>query len=194
MKKLLLPLLFLVISATVFAQPIFDLGIKAGFNNSKLSLDLDDYNSESIQKMHFGAFGRVGVGRLYAQPEVYFSKKGGEISSLSNIGSFDYSTVDVPVLLGFKIIKGGPVDLHLVGGPVFSFLTNSDIDGSYDADYFKDNYVGVQYGIGVDIAFITVDARMEHGNTVYDNTSDPNAIGFEGKNNTFMITVGLKFL
>ena len=194
MKKLLLPLLFLVISATVFAQPIFDLGIKAGFNSSKLSLDLDDYNSESIQKMHFGAFGRVGVGRLYAQPEVYFSKKGGEISSLSNIGSFDYSTVDVPVLLGFKIIKGGPVDLHLVGGPVFSFLTNSDIDGSYDADYFKDNYVGVQYGIGVDIAFITVDARMEHGNTVYDNTSDPNAIGFEGKNNTFMITVGLKFL
>ena len=194
MKKLLLPLLFLVISTAVFAQPIFDLGIKAGFNNSKLSLDIDDYSSESIQKMHFGAFGRVGVGRIYAQPEVYFSKKGGEISSLSNVGSFDYSTVDVPVLLGFKLIKGGPVDFHLMGGPVFSFVTKSDIDGSYDVDYFEDHYVGVQYGIGVDIAFITVDARMEHGNTVYDNTSDPNTNGFEGKNNTFMVTVGFKIL
>jgi len=196
MKKIVLPLFFLMLSTVIFAQPIFDLGIKAGFNNSKLSLDLDDYSSESIQKMHFGAFGRVGLGRIYAQPEVYFSKKGGEISSnvVTTVTSFDYSNVDVPVLLGFKLIKGGPVNLHLMGGPVFSFVTKTDIDGSYDPDYFKDNYVGVQYGVGVDIAFITIDARMEHGSTVYDNTSDPNAIGFEGKNSTFMVSVGLKFL
>lgn len=192
MKKLLVALFFLMLSAALFAQPIFDLGIKAGFNNSKLSLNKDDYSSESIQKMHFGAFGRVGVGRLYAQPEVYFSKKGGEISSnvVNAVSSFDYNNIDVPVLLGFKVIKGGSVDFHLMAGPVFSFVTKSSVEGSYDPDFFKDNYVGVQYGVGVDILFITIDARMEHGNAVYDNST----IGLEGKNNTFMITAGFKFL
>jgi len=192
MKKLLVVLFFFILSTTVFSQPIFDLGIKAGFNNSKLSLNKDDYSSESIQKMHFGAFGRVGVGRLYAQPEVYFSKKGGEISSnvINAVSSFDYNNVDVPVLLGFKIIKGGPVDFHIVAGPVFSFVTKSSIEGSFDPDFFKDNYVGVQYGVGVDILFITISARMEHGNAVYDNST----IGLEGKNNTFMLSAGFKFL
>lgn len=195
MKKLLVPLFFLILSSAAFAQPTFDLGIKAGFNNSKLSLNKEDYSSEAIQKMHYGAFGRVGFGRIYAQPEVYFSKKGGEISSnvVSTISSFDYGSVDVPLLLGFKVIKGGPVSFHLKAGPVFSFVTNSDIEGEYNPDYFKDNYVGVQYGVGVDIAFITIDARMEHGNTVYDSTP-AGTNGVEGKNNTFMVTVGLKFL
>ncbi|MDB4583577.1 PorT family protein [Draconibacterium sp.] len=192
MKKLLAPILFLILSSTAFAQLTFDLGIKAGFNNSKLSLNKDDYSSKSIQKMHYGAFGRIGVGRIYAQPEVYFSKKGGEISSnvVNAISSFDYNNIDVPVLLGFKIIKGGPVNLHIKAGPVFSFVTKSDIDGSYDPEYFNDHYFGLQYGVGVDIFFITIDARMEHGNAVYDNTS----IGLEGKNSTFMVAVGIKFL
>lgn len=192
MKKILVPILFLILSSAVFAQPIFDLGIKAGFNNSKLSLNIDDYSSESIQKMHYGAFGRIGVGRIYAQPEVYFSKKGGEISSnvVNAVSSFDYNNIDVPVLLGFKIIKGGPVDFHIKAGPVFSFVTNSEIDGSYDPDFFNDHYFGVQYGVGMDIFFITIDARMEHGNAVYDNTN----VGLEGKNSTFMVSVGFKFL
>jgi hypothetical protein len=195
MKKLLVALFFLILSTALFSQPIFDLGIKAGFNNSKLSLNKEDYSSESIQKMHFGAFGRVGVGRLYAQPEVYFSKKGGEISSnvISTVSSFDYDNVDVPVLLGFKVIKGGPVDLHLMAGPVFSFVTNSSIEGSYDPDFFKDHYVSVQYGVGVDIFFLTIAARMEHGNAVYDSTPG-GTNGIEGKNNTFMVTVGFKIL
>lgn len=192
MKRLLFSAVFFLFSLSVFSQVTFDLGIKAGVNNSKLSLNKNDYSTESITKMHIGAFGRVGFGRLYAQPEVYFSKKGGEIhpNPIVMATSFDYNNVDVPMLVGFKIIKGKVFELHALAGPVFSFITNSDVNGDayFDPDYYKDSYVGIQYGIGADVLFFTLGARMEHGNKLYDHPD------LEGKNSTFMITLGFKIL
>ena len=193
MKKIVIPILFLLISSVLYAQPNFDIGLKAGINVSKISFNVNDYTSESITKAHFGAFGRVGWGRIFVQPEVYFSAKGGDLSSnvFSTATAFDYSTVDVPMLLGFKIIKGGMVDLHVLAGPLFSFITSNSIDGSdeFTEEYFGDNYVGIQYGLGVDVWFLTFDARMEHGNNKLYSHPD-----LEGKNSTFMLTVGFKIL
>ena len=81
MKKIIIPLLLLILINTSYAQPIFDLGLKAGINNSKISFNVNDYSSESVVKAHFGAFGRVGWGRIFVQPEAYFSAKGGDLSS-----------------------------------------------------------------------------------------------------------------
>lgn len=191
MKKTLILVLLILFTGVLFAQPNFDLGLKAGINNSKVSFNIDNYSSESIVKAHFGAFARVGWGRIYVQPEAYFSAKGGDLSSsvFSTVTSFDYSTLDVPVLLGFKIIKGGAVDLHVVAGPLFSFITSTSIDGSdeYTKEYFGDNYLGIQYGLGIDVLFLTFDARMEHGSSKLYSHPD-----LEGKNNTFMLTVGFK--
>lgn len=193
MKKILTTSMFLIFAVAVFAQPTFDLGLKAGINNSKMSLDIDDYSSESITKAHFGAFGRVGWGRMFVQPEAYFSAKGGDVSSnvIETATSFDYSTFDMPILLGVKIIKGGMVDLHAVAGPVFSFLTSKEVDGDdlLSKEYYEDRYVGIQYGLGLDVWFLTFDARMEHGsNNLYS------APTFDGKNSTFMLSVGFKIL
>lgn len=191
MKKIILPALLLLLSSIAFAQPNIDLGIKAGFNSSKISIDLDDYNSESIAKAHMGVFGRVGWGRVYVQPELYYSAKGGDISSnvIETATAFDYSTVDVPLLLGIKLIKGGALDLHANLGPVFSFITSSDTEGEFSKEYFEDNYVGFQYGLGVDIWFLTFDARMEHsGENLYKHPQ------FDGKNQMFIFSVGFKFL
>jgi hypothetical protein len=167
------------------------LGLKAGINNSKISIDFDDYNSETILKAHFGAFARVGWGRVFVQPEFYFSAKGGDLSSgiIQTVTSFNYNTVDVPALLGFKIIKGGMVDLHATLGPVFSFVTSATTEGEFSEEYFADNYIGVQYGLGLDIWFLTFDARMEHGGS--DMYKHPE---FDGKNQMFMFSVGFKIL
>jgi len=190
MKRIFLSALFLIMTIAVFAQPSFDLGLKGGINVSKMSLELDDYNSESILKAHLGAFGRIGFNRLYVQPEVYFSKKGGEIDSnpLYMATSFNYDNVDVPLLLGLEIIKGNAFNLRLMGGPVFSFVTKSAVDGDseFDPDYFKDNYIGIQYGLGVDVLMFTIDARMEHANDLYEHPS------FSGNGTTFMVTAGIK--
>jgi hypothetical protein len=193
MKRIYLTTLFLWISILGFGQFKFDLGIKGGVNFSKVSLDLDDYSAESITKSHFGAFGRLGFGRIFIQPEVYFTGKGGDVTSSlgSTVASFNFKSVDVPVLLGLRLIKGKLVGLHLTGGPVFSNITSKDIEGFEGADksFYKNHYMGIQYGLGLDIWKITLDARMENGlGEFYKHTAGT------GKNNTFMISAGFKFL
>ena len=176
-----------------FNQPIFDIGLKAGINNSKITANLDEFTAESIVKAHIGAFARVGFDRFYIQPEAYFSSKGGELSSnfLQMATRFDFNNIDVPMLLGVKVIKGGAANVRLMAGPVFSFLTAKDVSGDarFTRQYFEDNYYGFQYGIGVDLWSVFLDARIEHGsNDLYVHPD------LTSRNRTFMVTVGFKIL
>ena len=199
MKRILILQVFFLFAIVSQAQPIFDLGLKGGVHFSNMDIksgtDLVNIDSESITQTHWGAFARVGVSRVYLQPEVYFSKKGGELSSnvYDMAAGFDYGNVDVPLLLGYKVIKGSLFDLHLMAGPVFSFVTNADYPNELDPylseEFFNEHLWGIQYGLGVDVLFLTLDARFEHGSKIYDEPG-----GIEGKNTTFMISVGFKIL
>jgi hypothetical protein len=195
MKKLFLSMFFVVLTVSLFAQLKFDLGIKGGVNFSKISFDADDYSAESVTKSHFGAFTRVGWSRIFIQPELYFSGKGGDVTSdiKSTFTSFDYKTFDIPVLLGFRVIKGKPFDLHVVAGPVFSSISSEEINGEnlLNEMFYEDNYFGIQYGLGIDVLFLTFDARMENG--IGNTYSDP-SVASGGKSQTFMLSVGFKFL
>ncbi|SHE44449.1 Outer membrane protein beta-barrel domain-containing protein [Mariniphaga anaerophila] len=199
MKKLTILFLLLIPSLAIVAQPIFDLGVKAGINNSKVTFKKSEFNSESIVKTHIGAFARLGYNRIYIQPEAYFSAKGGAVlapgSDLSErAAKFDFNNIDVPILLGVKVLKGGMANLRIMGGPVFSFVTDKGFDAPDDdflKEYVKDHYFGYQYGVGVDVWHFSLDARMEHGaNDIY---SYPNG-DINGKNQTFLVTLGFKIL
>lgn len=195
MKRILILQLFFLFAVASQAQPFFNLGVKGGVHFSNLDIengnDLLDIDSESITQTHWGAFARMGVNRVYLQPEVYFSKKGGDLSLGSYTDGFDYNNVDVPLLLGYKLIKGSAFDLRLMAGPVFSFVTDADYPDIEDIQerFFNDHLWGLQYGLGVDFLFLTLDARFEHGSKIYD---DPSFIS--GKSTTFMISVGFKIL
>lgn len=208
MKRILFSIVLLLFTTAAFSQLVFDLGLKAGVNVSKLSVEeggfLEDYEinleSSAITKAHWGAFGRVGFGKLYVQPELYFSKKGSELSNdlIGVTGSFNYKNIDVPLLLGFKLLDAKAVDLRIMAGPVFSFVFDgefpdvSDVPGefeNYDPKDYTDNVIGIQYGLGLDVLFLTFDARMEHGSKVYN---DPDLLS--GKATTFMFSVGFKIL
>ncbi|WP_167613551.1 porin family protein [Maribellus sediminis] len=195
MKRIILIAVLGFFALTSKAQLIFDLGLKGGVNFSKVSLDLEDYNEDAITKMHIGAFGRIGVSKVFVQPEVYFTKKGGDFSynPLSFAGEFDYSAVDVPLLLGVRLFDAKLIEMHLLAGPVFGFVTDKTLKGDIDdaqfnKEYFNDHYVGLQYGAGIDVLFMTVDFKMEHANKIYE------APTFSGKNATFMVSVGFRIL
>lgn len=198
MKKSIVVTFLLLFSASLIAQPVLDLGIKAGVNNSKVTFKSEEFTSESIVKTHIGAFGRVGWGSIYVQPEAYFSSKGGKVfeegAGPSDIsGRFDYDNLDVPVLLGVKLIDGGMSNVRVMAGPMFSIMTSNRIDSDVltNEDYYKDHYFGYQYGVGVDVWNFFLDARMEHGaNRLYQHPT----LDLDGKNQTFMITVGFKIL
>jgi len=190
MKKLTILIVLIVFALAGNAQGFFDLGPKVGFTTSKISTTVSDYTPQTINNYQFGAFARINFGRIYVQPEVYYNSKGGEyIDKLSptTINSFDLKTVDVPALLGFKIIDQKAVNLRIMAGPVFSFLADKNVKGQFTQDNVKNSLFGWQYGAGVDFLFLTLDARMES----YGKNFDPK---FDSKNGTFIISLGIKLL
>jgi hypothetical protein len=193
MKRLIFIAVVIMLGYMVAAQPTFNLGIKGGLTISDFSLDKANFSSENILGYHAGAFARAGWGRLFLQPEAYFSSRGGKIfeenNPLVNLATkFDFSTVDVPVLLGFKLIKGEFINVRAMGGPIFSFLTSKEVDGpGFGASYFRDNFYGWQYGVGIDLWFVTLDARLENSSNSVIQTSD-----FSARNKTFVLSAGIK--
>lgn len=189
MKRIILVAFLGVFTFTSQAQLIFDLGMKGGVNFSKVCLELKDYNEDAITKMHIGAFGRIGVSKVFLQPEVYFTKKGGDFSYNPQVfGEFDYSAVDVPLLFGVRLVDAKLFKMHLLAGPVFGFMTDKALSGENDFDkqHFNDHYIGLQYGAGIDILFMTLDLKMEQANKIYE------APTFDGKNATFMVSLGFR--
>lgn len=192
-RKLFIALFLVAFSTAIVAQPTFDLGLKAGLNNSKVTFDKDGYTSESIVKYHIGAFGRLGFNRIFVQPEAYFSAKGGELggSAVDVATRFDFSVIDVPMLLGIKVIDGDRANVRIMGGPVFGFFTNKEIEPQdfFEPRFYNDSYVAFQYGIGADLLGFTLDLRME--NSASNIYGDPES-NLDGNNKTFMVSVGYK--
>jgi hypothetical protein len=190
MKKLTILFILVAFAFSGKAQGAFDFGLKAGLNTSKISTDLADYTPQTVNNYLFGAFSRINLGRIYIQPEAYFSSKGGEVIShvgIETINSFDLKTVDVPALLGFKIIDKKPINLRIMAGPVFYFVTDKSVSSQLTESKLTDNFFGWQYGAGMDFLFLSLDARMEtYSKNLYD-TPD-----FNSKNGNFVLSLGIK--
>ena len=192
MKKLTILIVLAVFTLTSRAQGFLDAGLKAGLNTSKLSTHSSDYTSETINGYQFGAFARINLGRFYVQPEAYYNSKGGEyIDKISpgTVNSFNLKSIDVPALLGFKIIDQKPFNLRILAGPTFSFLTNKSVKGQMTKDNLENSFFGWQYGVGADFLFMTLDVRkVSYSKDFY---STPN-FNFDSKNGTFVISLGVK--
>lgn len=190
MKKLTIILLLALFALTGNAQKFFTAGLKAGINSSKISLNKNDFTAQTINNYLFGAFARVDLGRFYIQPEAYYNSKGGEyIDRIDEtiINSFNLNTIDVPALVGLKIIKQEAFNLRIMAGPVFSFETDKSAKGQLTKENIENNFFGWQYGAGIDFLFLTFDARMEsHSNSIY------NSPDFDTKNGNFVVSLGIK--
>ncbi|MCW0482122.1 porin family protein [Gaoshiqia sediminis] len=196
MKKLTLFLLAFLTFQLSQAQSPVNLGLKAGFNSSKISTNLDDFDESSVNNYLAGAFLRVNLGKIYLQPEAYFSSKGGKLSEITGSGateavnSFDLKAIDVPVLLGYKLIDKEAFNLRLNAGPVLSFLLEKELNEAavMDVDQLKDHYFGYQYGAGIDLWVLSLDVRMENSfGDIYSGRGDE-------KTQTFLVTLGIKLL
>lgn len=190
MKTLTIIGLLALFSLTGNAQGVFDAGLKAGINTSKISTSKDNYTPETINNYQFGAFARINMGFIYIQPEAYFNSKGGEyIDKLdeSTVNSFNMKTVDVPALLGLKIINQETFNLRIMAGPVFSFVTDKSAKGQFTEDNLENNFFGWQYGAGVDFLFLTLDVRKEtYSNDIYTSPD------FNTKKGNFVVSLGIK--
>jgi len=198
MKRVVLSTLLLFILSFSFAQSPVNIGIKIGANSSSLISSVDEFFNESEINHYFaGAFARISLGRMYFQPEVYFNTKGGVLSgsnSMDNIPNlselFSYQTIDIPLLLGINIINKPIFNFRVHAGPVLSYVTAdpliSDLN-NFNIDEFKDNYIGIQAGVGFDLWFITIDARVENSFNIFIEDSY-----FSAANRVYLLSAGIK--
>ncbi len=191
MKKFCILFILVVFTFSGKAQGGLDFGLKAGLNTSRISTNLADYTPQTVNNYLFGAFARINLGRIYVQPEAYISSKGGEVIQNPGIStitsSFDLNTIDVPVLLGFKIIDQKTINVRIMAGPAFYFATNKSASEQLTTDKIASNFFGWQYGAGMDFLFLSLDARMEsYAKNLYD------APDFNSKNGTFVLSLGVK--
>jgi hypothetical protein len=199
MKRFWVTLFLFFSFISVWSQGPVNLGLKFGTNSSSLITNFNEFfNQSEINKFNAGAFVRVNLGKVYLQPEVYFNTKGGNLSSINstttvipNISEiFSYQTIDIPILLGYKIINGQIFNLRVNAGPVLSFVTSDPIISeltNLNINDLKNKYVGIQAGIGFDLWFITIDARIENSFNIFIANSN-----YSAANRVYLLSAGIK--
>lgn len=160
MKKTLLLAVFALISMTALAQKDSGFGIKAGLNysgNGDYFESIGDVADEPDRNVgyHVGLYGKLKLSRIYIRPELVYTKTKSDYGD----SSFDMSKIDIPVLLGVKIV--GP--LHVFAGPAFQYILNSKFDGISINEIENDFSVGAHFGVGVNLGKLGIDVRYERG-------------------------------
>ena len=239
-KTILLLAVLLMLGGTTFAGGDFDfaIGPKVGYHTTRLSYKKADIKAGFSNHFTAGLFGRVTIGRVYVQPEVlYFMTSNVFDVTVTGTGSnnlFNLPTgananvtlnqmnLQVPVMLGVKVIDLDLITLRAQVGPTANFVLKSKT--LYDKTYtlngeqqelgqvnetndqeFDPKAIawGVQAGLGVDVLNrITLDINYNYGltkvfrslnNTVLGQTFDFSNLD-DTKQNLFIVTVGVKFL
>jgi len=187
MKKLFIAAVLLL--SVSFASAQLNFGIKAGYNSSLgvkniSSVTTGEYNLNSVKSevsngFHAGVFARLGFDKVYFQPELLYAmgKKDYTVTvqdaSTNQESSFDkhvtVSTVDVPLLLGYKLLDLKVINLRVFAGPKLRFNAGSTLDfnnikgGGFSAtDLQKDvkaAKLGLEGGFGVDVLMLALDFR-----------------------------------
>lgn len=194
MKKLTVLLLAILISTGLYAQmPNF--GIKIGATASSINTsDLpSSYASENLLGYQLGAFVRLNSGKLYLQPEVLYNLRSTNIVGASfGEDMFDVGTIDVPLLVGFKLVDAKVFNIRAFIGPEASFTLDKKADDEgFDFDQINNLTWYMQAGIGIDLLFLTFDIRYEKGlSNFIDDYQDSGSL----KNNVFVFSLGLKFM
>lgn len=208
MKKIILFIFLVFLTGEIYAQ--FALGLKLGYNASKLTSNIDSVKASINSGFHAGVFFRVGK-RVYLQPEAYYTFSGGTFqNNVSNTinnwkQKVTIGTLDIPVLVGFKIINMKILNWRIMAGPEVSFLVNSKVKDVNltgpitSSDINKVNWYG-QVGTGIDILFLTLDLRYQFGfNTIINSVTKTvgttqTTYPVNSKNNLFLVSLGFKIL
>ncbi|MCK4360638.1 MAG: outer membrane beta-barrel protein, partial [Bacteroidales bacterium] len=111
-------------------------------------------------------------------------------------------TVQIPVIIGYKIINPKIINIRILAGPVASIVTDKNIESEDISGYIKpiedanieDLIWSLQIGAGVDILMFTIDVRYNIGlnKVIKDITIDGKQVTFASKVSGFSVSLGWK--
>lgn len=199
MKKILL-VFAIAMLATQMSYGQFALGVKIGYNASKLSTNVDTIKSQVNSGFHIGIWTHFGK-RLYFAPELLYTMSGTLFTSSGNLAVNNWQqkvtvgTMDVPLLLGFKIIHSSVITWRIEVGPEASFVINKkvkDVSGAGTITGANINTANwyILGGTGIDVLFLTFDIRYQYGLNQF--VKDVNNSGLKSTNSLFLVSVGFR--
>jgi len=221
MKRILFSTVFLFIINIAYAQ--FDFGVKAGYNSSLTlsnlssvrdgAYNLSNVKSEMWNNFQAGLFARIFIKKFYIQPELLYSVQKKEYDmkgvmidgTATNVNTYmNISNVEVPIMIGYKLMDLKIANLRIFLGPKFIMDTGSSLDYKniengepVTADNlmkdFKDSQVDLEVGAGIDVFMFALDARL---NLVQDIAGKFKSIGdvstIKPPTSAFVISLGWK--
>ena len=163
MKKLILFFAALVVCFGAQAGSPLKWGVKAGVNyhtvGEPTNLGKDIVDAKNRVGWHAGLQASWQVSRVFSiDPELVFSRNSYNLIPSVGTGGIAYlNTIDVPVILGMKII--GP--LRLQGGININVMTDSGVKGEDKPFRFSASAQALGYllGIGIDLGHFNITAR-----------------------------------
>lgn len=166
MKKITLLAFICFFGITVMAQKPLDIGVHAGFSNTRINAkDLTDgLKSGSHNGYLVGVFGRINLGGLYIEPSLNYAHKESEVELGSEKGYLKYNSFDIPVMVGIRVLNLGIASIRAFAGPVASFTGKIKSTSSFipEIDNTKTMWNG-KVGVGVDVWKVTFDIDYEKG-------------------------------
>ncbi len=201
MKKIILLIAIALCSTQLTFAGIFALGVKIGYNANKLSTNLDTVKSQFNSGFHIGVWTRIGK-RFYVAPELQYTFSGAVFTGSGNLSTSGWEqkitmgSLEIPVLLGFKIIHSDLISWRVELGPEASFLLNSKIKDVNSitgpittADLSKANWYIIG-GTGIDILFLKFDVRYTYG--LNQLIKDAGSWHFDTRNSMWVVSLGFK--
>lgn len=166
MKKVFFILLVLGMSRNTNAQ--LQGGIKAGvnYNSGTFSNVLNDVLSgaESKTGYHMGLWLRAKLPAIgfYIRPEIVYTELKNGVSynngQLQQKTNFKFQKIDAPILVGKKIFNIG----NVFAGPSFQYILSSGFGLDDLSEVSTDDLsLGVQFGFGIELGRLGIDARWE---------------------------------
>jgi len=197
MKKVIL-VVFLTLGLSQVSNAQIDFGIKAGINYNNNGEDAFKDATNDIAEgasaktgYHAGIWfrGKLPILGLYLRPEIIYTEVKSEFEVLARTEDYNFKKLDVPVLVGKKILGFA----HVFAGPSFQYILEDKIDFSnLSTDEFNKFTVGMQFGAGVEFDNIGIDVRWERGLT-NSEAKFANNTKIDNRVNQIIFGVSLKF-
>jgi len=141
------------------AQNAQGFGVKGGLNYNSNGDYFEFFNNTYKNPnrntgFHIGVFDKIGES-IYFKPELFYTNT----KSDYNQDTFKMQKLDVPLLLGIKVI--GP--LSVFAGSSFQYILESEFLGITINDFEKQFSAGLNFGVGFNLKNLGVDLRYERG-------------------------------
>lgn len=180
MKKMFIVAFCCLMTLCVTAQEkLFDLGVRAGWNKTKIKVE--DFKTDSKGGYNAGVFARLNFDKWYIEPGVNWTRKYVNVQRSTSDTKLRNFSIDIPVMFGANVFKMQQFKARVFVGPSASLLyEDMEIFDKNGKQLKADNMMFYgRGGVGVDYWKVTFDFYYEYGLKKFgDGIKSPETFGF----------------